>query len=493
MLTLPNPLHGAALARPDAPALSTAAGTVSFRALYGAALRAAAAPWAEGLAPGDVVALQGPADARWVLAWHALGLRGVVIAPLPAATTPGERARLLGACGARALVVTGPEAEAGTHRPPAPAEIARDGATTEVRTFDSQLSELSDRHTPLDTPAPASAAWALEAPRLVVCTSGTTERPRAVTLTAAQLVFSAFGSALRLGHLPSDRWLACLPLHAIGGLSILFRATLGAVPVVLLPAFDAGRIAEALVSGECALVSLLPSMLGDTLHALGGRTVSPLVRAVLVGGAATPAVLVERARAAALPLALTWGMTETASQACTWTPGEFDTPGVGAPLAFARIHADPQGRLRVEGPVAVGGGIESADAGHIDPDGRVHVLRRVDGIVNSGGAKIAPAEVEAILSAHPGVAEAVVVPAPHPRWGMRPVAFVRTRDLGSAPSPLEADALRAHCRASLAPHKCPELFIFVSELPRVATGKVDRRALASRAAQAVGALAEEPA
>jgi O-succinylbenzoic acid--CoA ligase len=460
-MNLPHPLHGAALARPDAPALIAEGGTFTHRALYGAARRWAGAPWAAEVDPGEVVGLTGPATARWVLAWHALGLRGAVVAPLPHGLPESAWAELATAAGATRVL--DPDA----------------GAFSALET---QCAD--DVHVPLNDAGPAD--WALDAPRVVVCTSGSTGAPRALTLTTGQLVFSAFGSALRLGHLPGDRWLSCLPLHAIGGLSILFRATLSATTVDLRPRFVATEVAEALVTGACTLVSLVPSMLAETLDALDARTVSPAVRAVLVGGAPTPPALVERARAHGLPLALTWGMTETASQVCTWAPGDFDAAGVGAPQAFARVHADVNGRLHVRGPVAVEGETATGDTGEVDADGHVHVHGRVDDLLNSGGAKIAPAEIEAALVAHPAVAEVVVVGAPHARWGTRPVAFVRLR------SPASPAELRAHCQGRLARHKCPEVIEIVTELPRVSTGKVDRRALASRAALAVGALPEEP-
>jgi O-succinylbenzoic acid--CoA ligase len=461
-MNLPHPLHGAALARPDAPALLTGGHAFTHRGLYGAARRWAGAPFAMGVEAGEVVGLSGPATARWVLAWHALGLRGAVVSPLPHGVPEALRAEMAAAAGVTRVFEPDAEAFAG---------------------LETQCAD--DVHVPLNDAAPAD--WALDAPRVVVCTSGSTGRPRALTLTTGQLVFSAFGSALRLGHLPGDRWLACLPLHAVGGLSILFRATLSATTVDLRPRFVAGEVADALVAGTCALVSLVPSMLADTLDALAGRPISPAVRAVLIGGAPTPPALVERARAAGLPLALTWGMTETASQACTWSPGAFDTAGVGAPQAFARVHADVNGRLHVRGPVAQGGEVATGDAGEIDADGRVHVHGRVDDVLNSGGVKIAPAEIEAALGAHPAVAEVAVVKAAHPRWGERPVAFVRLH------SPATPAALRDHCRGRLARHSCPEVIEIVTELPRVSTGKVDRRALASRAADAVLALAEEPA
>ena len=193
------------------------------------------------------------------------------------------------------------------------------------------------------------------------------------------------------------------------------------------------------------------------------------------------------ARRAGLPLALTWGMTETASQICTWVPGEFDTPGAGPPQAFARVTADSEGRLTVSGPVAEGVHL-TQDLGRVDADGCVEVTGRADEILNSGGAKFAPAEIEAVLAEHAGVAESAVVGRADIRFGSRPVAFVRpacpglVADAENGPATGLAPGLRAHCRDRLPAYKCPDHFVFLTELPRLSTGKVDRRALAERAA-----------
>jgi O-succinylbenzoic acid--CoA ligase len=451
VLSLPNPLWGAAMARPEANALVTSEVTLTWAEVRaGAAALAARAPFAS-VSPGARVALVGPADARWVLAFHALLWRGAVVVPLAARATADERAQAL--------------------------DVAAPASVIESETAcPADLAPLIRVHAHVNTGEPPD--WPLEDPRLVICTSGTTAEPRALELTAAQLAFAAFGSTLRLGHALDDRWLACLPLHAVGGLSILLRAAFAATAVELAPGFDAAFVATALVEGRCTLVSLLPAMLAEicsTLEASGGR-VSARVRAVLVGGAPTPPAVVARARALGLPLSLTWGMTETAAQVATWFPGAFETDGVGPPLAFARVETEADGRLVVRGPVAPGGRLRTADAGEVSQTGAVRVTGRMDDVVNSGGAKIAPAEVEAVLARHPAVLEAAVVAAPDQRFGARPVAFVRARGA------LDAEDLRMHCHAHLARHKCPDRFIFLNELPRVATGKVDRRALLSRAA-----------
>ena len=460
-LDLPNPVLGAAMARGDAPALVTTEGTLTWREVAVAAQARATVlagpPW--HVRPGDVVALEGSPGGDWVVTFHALGLLGAAVSPLPFGVPGSARAAAIEAVSPRVVV-----------------RVPLD-RTPEVVHASVNWTERF---------------WPLDEVRVVICTSGTTGAPRAVPLTTAQIAFGVFGSTLRLGHLPDDRWLACLPLHAIGGLSILLRAAFAATTVELHAAFDAAAVGGALVEGRITHVSLVPSMLAAVLDALerAGARVAPRLRCVLLGGAPTPPALVERARAAGLPLALTWGMSETGSQIATWSPGAYDTAGVGAPLAFARVEADADGRLQVRGPVAPGGALATGDLGTISgifdggeagQGGAVTVTGRVDDLVNSGGAKIAPAEVEAVLAAHPGVAEVAVVAVPDSRYGQRPAAFLVLHD--GAESPDDA-ALRAHCHTRMARHKCPDFFFFLQpdDMPRGPTGKVDRRALLSRAA-----------
>lgn len=313
--------------------------------------------------------------------------------------------------------------------------------------------------------------WPLDAAVLQVATSGTTGQPKPVRLTTGQLVFSAFGSLLRLGHLPGERWLACLPLVHMGGLAILVRATFAAGTVEIRH-FDAGVVAGRLDSGAVALVSLTPTMLADVLAARAAEPFPPALRVILLGGAACPPALLDRCRAIGAPVALTWGLTEAASQVCTRWPGDLDPDhGAGPPLAFARV--EPAGEaLVVRGPLVAEGIEITNDSGDV-VGGRVHVRGRLDALINSGGLKLDGGAIEAVLRSHPAVRDAAVVAVPDPRYGERPAALV----VPAGPDRPE-DELRAYCRAHLGRHAAPDRLRWCTELPRTGPlAKVDRRAV----------------
>ncbi|MCO5169842.1 MAG: polyprenyl synthetase family protein [Planctomycetes bacterium] len=456
-LAIPNPVRSAALSRPEHAALVAAGQTWSAGDLLEATTRCAGVLARAGVGPGDVVALAGPASAEWVVAFHALGWLGAAAAPLPTGGTPGELDEALDALAPARLVLC--------HGLPGPAKaalVARGGRF---------LTELEPG------PAPAERAWPLDEVRAVVLTSGSTAAPRPVPLTTGQLLLSAFGSALRLGHDLEDRWLACLPLHHVGGLSILVRCALYGTTVVLHDRFDPRRVARTLDAGDAALVSLVPAMLERVLDARDARPFPAALRAVLLGGDACPPALLERCRALAVPVALTWGMTEAASQVATRRPGDLDpSGGVGAPLPFVRVTADAGdgGRLALRGPLVAGGALVTRDRGAV-VRGVVHVHGRDEDVLKSGGETVSLREVEAVLRALPGVGDAAAVALPDARWGERPVALVAPAR-GAA---LEAHTLRDACRARLSPAKVPERVVLVAEVPRTPLGKLARpRALA---------------
>ena len=451
MISLPNPLSQAAIARPQHPALVVVDGpTLCWAELRAEVAGRAAALARRGVASGQVHALLGEPSAAFIANLWALSWLGAVPALLPWRAPKAELDRALRALNPAGLWVD-----------PAHPEAARGGWPDP----EEAQSEAVD--------------WPLDAPRLIVLSSGTTGPPRPVPLSAAQLAFSAFGSAMRLGHDPADRWLCPLPLHHVGGLSILLRTTWAATTTVLMPRFDAAR-ASALLD-EVQLASLVPSMLADILDARRDRPFAPTLRAILIGGAQTPPGLVDRCRAIGAPVALSWGMSETGSQVATRFPGDLSPGGhVGPPLPFARVSPGASGALSIEGPVAPRGRFLTRDLGHIDPQGRVVVSGRAEDLILSGGENIDPAEVEAALCEHPAVREAAVVGRPDPRWGERPVAFV------VLDAPIDAAALTAHCRTQLASFKVPDQFVVIERLPRGELGKLSRAALRDQAQRAQG-------
>lgn len=333
----------------------------------------------------------------------------------------------------------------------------------------------------------------------VVFTSGSTGRPKAVVLTWRQHFWSAWASAARLGLDVHDAWLLTLPLYHVGGLAILWRSVLYGIPVLLPPRegpFDPRTWLRIPFPRRPSLISVVPTMLYRILEA--GMTPWPELRVVLVGGAAMPAALLEEALARGWPVALTYGLTEAASQVATASPDMVrQKPGtVGPPLLFTRVvvrDAEGQplppgevGEITVQGPTVFPGywGDEGAtarawrdgwlytgDEGYLDEEGHLWVKGRAAFAINTGGEKVYPQEVENVLLQHPGVAQACVVGLPDEEWGQRVAAAVVLRPEFR----VTVEELERFCRKHLAGFKVPRRWTFVSELPRTASGKLDRR------------------
>jgi len=435
---LPDPVRGAAIARPDHPAVVLDDGTsLTWRQLDERVGRFAAVLATRGVVSGDVVALTGLASLDGVAALWATGRLGAAALPLGARTVSEQT---------RALESASPDHV--------------------IAVADLASAVTSERRPPRDLP--------LDEARLVVLTGGTSGQPRPVALTTSQLAFSALGSALRIGHDPEDRWLLALPLDHVGGLSVLVRTALAGTTTLLHRRFDPARVARALDDGDATVASLVPEMLARVLDVRGARPFPPSVRALLLGGAPAPAALLAWCREIDAPVALTWGMTEAASQIATRFPGDLG-PDVGAPpLATARVEVDDSGRLWVAGPIVSAGRLATADRGEVDASGRVQVRGRVDDVFVSGGQNVDPAEVEATLLGHPAVAAALVAGVPDPRWGARPVAALVARDSSDRP---DDDAVRAWIGERLSGFKRPDRFLWLEDLPRTPLGKPSRAAL----------------
>jgi O-succinylbenzoic acid--CoA ligase len=197
-----------------------------------------------------------------------------------------------------------------------------------------------------------------------------------------------------------------------------------------------------------------------------------------------------------VPVSLTYGLTETCSQVTTTPLALLDRacPSAGPPLFCTRVRiagapaaglagngSEPAtGEILVQGPTVAPGGLSpdgwlhTGDLGCLDEAGHLRVTGRKADTIVSGGENVAPAEVEAVLEAHPGVLEAAVLGRSDPQWGEAVTAIV-------VPRPgveLVGEQLRAHCAERLAPYKVPKQVLLASEpLPRTRSGKLLRRAL----------------
>jgi O-succinylbenzoic acid--CoA ligase len=204
------------------------------------------------------------------------------------------------------------------------------------------------------------------------------------------------------------------------------------------------------------------------------------LRCVLLGGGPVPAVLIERALDADVPIAPTYGLTEAASQVTTLPPGQARAkPGsAGTPILPAEVRIE-DGRILVRGSnVSQGeldpdGWLRTGDLGHIDDGGHLYVHGRGDEVIVTGGENVSPEEVEAALCSHPAVADAGVTGREDPEWQNAVVAAVVLRTGAKSSEP----ELRDHCRRRLAGFKVPKVILFVDELPRNAQGKLVRSRL----------------
>lgn len=311
----------------------------------------------------------------------------------------------------------------------------------------------------------------------LVLTSGSTGAPRSVGLTHANFRASAEAVAERLDLRESDAWLTSLSLAHVGGLALVHRAAVVGCRLVTSPRFRADEVARLIDDGAITHLSAVPVTLARLIEARGDRPAPSSVRCVLVGGAAAPPALVDRAVALAYPVALTYGLTEATSQVTTAPPDRVRAkPGaVGRPLRGVEVRIGDGGEILVRGAtVATEGWLATGDLGHLDSEGDLWVTGRLSDRIVTGGVTVEPGEVEVALLRHASVADVAVIGEPDETWGERIVAVVVPRDPSRPPS---LDDLVELARESLGPAKWPRRIRLVDALPRNANGKVDRARL----------------
>jgi o-succinylbenzoate---CoA ligase len=348
--------------------------------------------------------------------------------------------------------------------------VPAEGAPTFVDAL-QRAWDAGDAVLPLDPRLPPAAARAvLDAARpdepvepgdaLVVATSGTGGAPKAAVLTSEAVAESAAATSARLAVDPAvDRWLACIPLAHVGGLGVVTRALLTGTALMVLPRPEPAAVAEVAAAGP-TLVSLVPTALD--------RLDPSWFKAVVLGGAADrtprPANVVR-----------TYGLTETGGGVV------YD----GVPLDGVEVRV-VEGEVQVRGPMLLrayrdgtdpkdaDGWLATGDSGALGSDGCLEVAGRLADVVVTGGEKVWPDDVEAVLGGHPGVREVAVVGRPDPAWGAVVVAVVVPADPADPPT---LESLRVWVKRSRPAFAAPRALELVEALPRTALGKVRRASL----------------
>jgi o-succinylbenzoate---CoA ligase len=471
-LIVPDWLRQRAEATPARQALVAEPVRWSFAELDRRVDAAAAALKLRGIQAGDRVALRAPNGPGFVVAVHAVTRLGAVLVPINTRLTQSE------------------------------VDWQRADAEPTVLLDEAAANAL------LDCPAspPLPREFDLDEPHSIIYTSGTSGRPKGAILTYGNHWWSAVASALNLGLVADDGWLASLPLFHVGGLAILLRSVIYGITAVVHSRFDPALANQAIDAGSVTIASVVSAMLDRMLVERGDRPYPSSLRCVLLGGGPAPLPLLERARRAGAPVVQTYGLTETASQIVTLAPEDAvrKLGSAGKPLMGSQIRIGDDGEICVRGPTVSPGYLHAArggptvspdnlpaaenhglqpsqpsrdgwlrtgDLGDLDDDGYLYVLDRRDDLIVSGGENVYPSEVEAALLAHPSVEDAGVVGLEDPTWGKTVAAMVKL-----APGQtVDADVLIAFCRQRLAGYKVPRRIEFTPALPRNAAGKLVRR------------------
>jgi len=484
----------------DAEALCIRDRAVSYRELAAHVRTLEHALAREGIACGEAVAVLATGAYEIALLLHAAQALGCALLPLNARLPEIELQRQLSASGVRALVCDRARVERADALARALGiarlELAITGSGEPRLELASNWGQARIVAKEQCVPDPNCAL-------LWLFTSGTSGTAKAAELSQRALRASADGHARSIGLRAGERWLACMPMFHVGGLSILVRCALAGASAELHDRFDESEVARALASGRSALVSLVPAMLARLLDAWGERPPPAALRCVLLGGAAAPGALLARAAALGFPVAPTYGLTEAASQVATRPASERREP-LGARMhalpgtelriadeSGAALPAGAEGEICVRGPTLMtryvgdaaataralrNGWLHTGDIGRLDAESGLEVLDRRTDLIVSGGENVYPARIESALLEHAAVLDSGVVGRADERFGARPVAFVVLR-----PGTHAGDAeLRAHCGSRLARFETPAAFHVVDALPRNSSGKLLRRELRER-------------
>lgn len=313
---------------------------------------------------------------------------------------------------------------------------------------------------------------------IVVRTSGSTGEPKDVVLSHAAALASARAAQARLEG--PGQWLLDLPVSGIAGVQVLVRSALaGTDPVVVSEHADLETAVAALTGVRC-YASLVPTQL-HRLDADGRLDLLAGLDGVLVGGGSVDPALVDRARAAGVPVVRTYGMTETCG-GCVYD---------GLPLDGVRMRID-DGQVMLAGPMLFDGYIgnpwdgewfATADRGEIDKDGRLSILGRLDEVIVSGGVNVPVPAVERALRFVEGVGDVAVVGVDDVEWGSRVVAAIVPADALCLDG-LRLDLVRdAVSEGGLPRPWAPRQLVLLDELPLLPGGKVDRQHLRELAGQ----------
>jgi len=468
-----------------------------------------------GVGQGDRVAYIAPNTHAQLESFYAVPQIGAVLVPINYRLSAGEFEYIINHSGATVVCAHEDYLECVEGlRPQLPNVrhfVALEGTSTGWLDYERLLDE-----------APASFERpAIEENDLLTInyTSGTTSRPKGVMITHRNAYMNVVGTLLHVPMQVADRYLWTLPMFHANGWTFTWAVTAVGAKHLCLRKVDPVRVFELIAQESVSIFCAAPTVL------IGVAGAAPEVRAgaprgirVVTAGAPPAAATIERIEGElGWTILHVYGLTETAPFITVCEPRpEHDALSAGERAVIKARQGvelitsgdlrvvDEEGRdvprdgatvgeIVVRGNVVMkgyyndpdataqalrGGYFHSGDAAVVHPDGYVDIRDRLKDVIISGGENISSVEVEGVLLRHPAVQEAAVVGLPDTKWGEAPHAFVVLKS-GTAATPEE---MRAFTRERLAHFKCPHSFTFVTELPKTATGKIQKFVLRGRRA-----------
>ena len=500
--------HGAQLARaaslyPDRVAFSFTDRHLTYAQLDERVTRLARALAARGVGRGDRVAVHMTNRLEVVESYLAACRLGAVAVPVNFRLVADEINYILTDAGPTVLLTDHENAETAAAARVGVASLrgvlvtggAEAAAGPDAEAYEAALAEAGAE--PLDIDVPETD------PAFIMYTSGTTGRPKGAVLSHLNLVMNSVNCMITQAiNGAGEVWLSGLPLFHIGGLNgILFYLMAGGRSIILgSGGFDAATVVELLEREQITSCYFVPTQWREICAVPGVRDRKLALRRISWGASVAPPSVLEAMAGTfpGVPNFNMFGQTEMSSVTCVLRGedavrkmGSVGTPvvNVEARIVDAAGHDVPPGdvgEIVYRGPTVMqgywrnpaateeafaGGWFHSGDLCVADDEGFIRVVDRTKDMIVSGGENIYCAEVEAAIDAHPKVAEVAVIGVPHPRWVETPRALVVPAD--PADPPTEAEIIE-HCRERLASYKKPSSVVVVGELPRNASGKVQK-------------------
>ena len=520
MMNLAQPVFVVAESEPDKIALLCREGTLTYGELAERIHQLAGSLVQLGLTQGDTVALWLYNTSAFVVSYFALLSLGVVVVPMNTRLTAAEVEVILEDAGARLLITSMEFYDKVVGINAADLEgIVLDTELLESEKALDQLlnsfplekalyrfNDLISRQHELETPLPSGLPG--NALATLIYTSGTTGKPKGVMLSHKNILADARANVAVIEATTEDRFITISPLfHVFGQTNILVSSMIAGASLVLVRKFSPKTVLDAIQRYKVTFMAAVPTMYLMMLTHLREKTYNFSSLRVCHSGAAPMAVdtFHEVEQYFGAPVQEGYGLSEASSIVCSNPMHEVRKPGsVGLPLQGIRIkvllddgmEAGPGeiGELYIQGDVVMlgyykrpeetaktllqfedGQWLKTKDLAYKDEDGYIHIVDRTDDLINIGGVKVYPREIEEVFYKHPAVQAAAVTGVPSTLHHEAIKAFVVPK-LGQE-SDCTKEQLQEFCRQFLADYKIPKYYEFVSEIPQGATGKILRKNL----------------